>query len=105
MKIKNIHHINQNSGEEELFESLLVLPNIKLERIVSYGQITPKGDWYDQNHHEWVLLVKGKSEIKFKKNNQVHSLVAGDYLFLEAHNLHRIDYTSKDAIWLALHFK
>ena len=38
---------------QELFESLLSAPNILIERIISTGQATPPGKWYDQNRDEW----------------------------------------------------
>ena len=34
--------------DEEYFETLLQRPGIRVERIVSSGQATPAGEWYDQ---------------------------------------------------------
>ena len=46
---------------EELFETLAESPDVKIERIVSRGQITPEGEWYDQSKDEWVVLLSGKA--------------------------------------------
>jgi cupin 2 domain-containing protein len=32
---------------EEVVETLLELPGLRIERIVSTGQATPEGEWYD----------------------------------------------------------
>jgi cupin 2 domain-containing protein len=45
--------------DTELFEALLDRPGVRLERIVSTGQTTPDGDWYDQTADEWVVLLRG----------------------------------------------
>ncbi len=44
---------------EEIIQVLLATGNFRLERIVSNGQATPPGEWYDQDTHEWVALLSG----------------------------------------------
>ena len=44
---------------EEIFQVLLETGVFRLERIVSGGQATPPGEWYDQDTHEWVALLSG----------------------------------------------
>jgi cupin 2 domain-containing protein len=44
---------------EELVEILMEAPGLRLERIVSTGQATAEGDWYDQAWDEFVVLVSG----------------------------------------------
>lgn len=36
---------------EEVFEDLLTHKQLRIERIVSKGQTTPEGEWYDQEEH------------------------------------------------------
>ena len=43
----------------ERLETLLVRPGLRIERIVSTGQASPPGFWYDQPDAEWVVLVSG----------------------------------------------
>ena len=85
--------------------------NFKLERIISTGQVTPEGEWYDQEKDEWVILLQGNAKLLFEKNyndkieNKIIELKKGDYLFIKKHEKHRVIYTSQDppCIWLALH--
>ena len=43
----------------ERIETLLARPGVRIERIVSSGQSSPPGFWYEQADAEWVLLVSG----------------------------------------------
>lgn len=92
---------------DELFETLLDKPHVKLERIISRGQVTPEGMWYDQTWHEWVMLLQGSARLLIAEPEQVIDLSAGDYVYLAAHQRHRVVQTSTDpaAIWLALHIQ
>ncbi len=92
--------------DKEFFESLCEGNNLKIERIVSRGQVSPPGKWYEQPENEWVILLKGKATLEFEKNKMAH-LSAGDYLLLPAGLRHRVAFTSKDpeCVWLAIHFK
>ncbi len=55
-----------NNLDEEVFEDLLTHKNLRIERIVSTGQTSPKSGWYDQEEHEWVLVLKGAGELTFE---------------------------------------
>jgi cupin 2 domain-containing protein len=90
--------------DQEQFQILLQAPGLRLERIVSYGQPTPPGQWYDQDDPEWVLLVCGNAELDFGQGRKV-ALEAGDHLLIPARTRHRVAICSDDALWLALHFK
>jgi len=90
--------------DKELFETLFHANHCKIERIVSSGQVTPIGKWYDQDQDEWVILLQGCAIIEFSDKSQ-HQLATGDFLFIPAHLRHRVIYTSKEpaCIWLAIH--
>lgn len=89
---------------KELFEPLLETPVFTLERIVSRGQTTPCGEWYDQERNEWVMVVKGRARLRFE-DRQVE-MQEGDYLLIPAHCRHRVEWTDpqQETVWLALHF-
>lgn len=91
---------------EELFTILQQTESIKIERIVSSGQSTPPGEWYDQDSHEWVVLLSGSAEIVFENPTESKLVQSGDYMFIPAHRRHRVEWTSKDekCVWLAVHF-
>ncbi len=91
--------------DNEVFEKLIESDNVRIERIISKGHTSPKSGWYDQKQQEWVVLVKGKAVIAFADKPSV-TLLAGDYISLQAHEKHRVDWTDPDieTIWLAVHF-
>lgn len=90
----------------ELFEELVAGDGVKIERIVSRGHSSPAEGWYDQDLHEWVLVLRGKAVIAYPDKAPV-TLAAGDYLTLAAHEKHRVDWTAPDTdtIWLAVHYR
>lgn len=47
----------------EQLEILFKNKNIKIERIISTGQITSENEWYDQDQNEWVILMKGDAHV------------------------------------------
>jgi cupin 2 domain-containing protein len=90
----------------ELFEVLLETKNFRLERIVSAGQATPLGEWYDQDAHEWVVLLSGAARLRFEDEPEPRRLRPGDYLHIPAHRRHRVEWTdpTQATVWLALHY-
>ena len=95
----------QDRLEAERFDPLLELKSLRIERIVSTGQTTPPGEWYDQPWDEWILVVAGAAEILLDNEDTPRSLRPGDYLFLPAHVRHRVAWTDPErpTIWLAVH--
>ena len=93
-------------NKEEIFETLYQNENVIIERIISFGNITPQDQWYDQIKDEWVLLIDGNATLEFE-DSRIVELNKGDYIHLPAHQKHRVIYTSIDpkCIWLAFHFK
>jgi cupin 2 domain-containing protein len=91
---------------QEMVETILQSPVWRLERIVSRGQATPPGEWYDQEDHEWVVLLTGGAGLKFEDEPAPRVLHPGDYLLIPAHRRHRVEWTDRDepTVWLALHF-
>lgn len=91
--------------EAERFDPLLESRNLRIERIVSTGQTTPPGEWFDQPSDEWILVVAGAAEILLDNEDTARSLRPGDYLFLPAHVRHRVTWTDPErpTIWLAVH--
>lgn len=90
---------------QEHFEDLLTCPGVKLERIVTYGQATPPGEWYDQPWDEWVMVVQGEAKLLLEQGEQLLHMKPGDHVMLPAHCRHRVEWTPEDqtTIWLALH--
>lgn len=93
--------------DHEQFDPLLDVGHMRIERIVSIGQATAPGEWYDQDEHEWVLLIRGAAQILFESEGQPRDLRPGDYVFIPAHARHRVTWTSPKCptVWLALHLQ
>jgi cupin 2 domain-containing protein len=107
MKTGNIFDNVPLKAENEIFEDLLTTHSFRIERIISTGQSSPPGEWFDQENDEWVLLLKGCAEILYEGDKGTIKMIEGSYLFIPAHQKHRVESTSPDepTIWLALHFK
>ena len=90
----------------EIFQVLLQTNNFRLERIVSAGQATAPGDWYDQDTHEWVVLLAGGAGLHFEDESEPRVLRPGDHLLIPAHRRHRVEWTdpTQPTVWLALHY-
>ena len=92
--------------ENEIFEDLLKKDSVRIEKIVSKGQSSPKNSWYDQEEHEWVIVLEGAGIISFENGNDV-KLCKGDFLNIPAHTKHKVKWTDPDSstIWLAVFYK
>lgn len=90
---------------DELCQTLLASPTVRIERIVSQGHKSQEGFWYDQDQNEWVMVLHGRGRLSFADSDPIE-LAAGDYLLIPAHCRHRVDWTAPDTdtIWLAIHF-
>ena len=91
------------TGSEQL-DTLVPDNGVHIERIISNGQTTPEGEWYDQERDEWVALLQGNALISFEDGRDI-ALSPGDHLVIPAHQRHRVERTSADppCIWLAVH--
>jgi cupin 2 domain-containing protein len=104
--IRNLFHNIPAHAPDEIFETILQSPHVRIERIVSTGQSTPEGEWYDQEQHEWILLVQGHAALRFEEEPEERVLVAGNCLNIAAHVRHRVTWTSRDepTVWLAVFY-
>ena len=89
---------------EELFTTLLDAANVRIERIVSHGHASPEGFWYDQDQHEWVVVLKGAARLRFEA--ETIEMKPGDFIDIPVHKKHRVEWTTPDepTLWLAVHF-
>jgi cupin 2 domain-containing protein len=96
--------VNVDKSNEE-FIKILREKNIRIERIVSNGQKSDEGFWYDQDENEFVLLLDGDAILEFENNKEVE-LKKGDFIDIKAREKHRIKYTSttQPTVWLAVFY-
>jgi cupin 2 domain-containing protein len=95
------------TGKGERFEELLARSGFRIERIISTGQASPPGVWYDQEVAEWVLLLSGAAQIQFEDEAEPRTLAPGDWLDIAAHRRHRVIWTdpAQPSVWLAIHYR
>lgn len=96
-------HLPAEAGEE-LFTELLSRPGVRIERIVSTGQSTPPDSPYDQDHDEWVLLLRGSAGLWMEGDGE-QLLSPGDHVLIPARRRHRVTWTAsgEPTVWLAVH--
>ena len=91
--------------DAELIEVLAQGSGLRIERIVSTGQASPDGFWYDQADDEFVVLVAGSATLRFEEGDQRLELAPGDWVEIPARVRHRVERTdaSVPTVWLAVH--
>lgn len=91
---------------EELIQSLIEAPGLRIERIVSLGHRSPDGFWYDQESREWVVVLKGAARLRFEGEEPI-DLRPGMFVEIPPHRRHRVEWTHPDepTIWLAIHHR
>ena len=105
-EIGNIHAALPDASAGEVFETLAEQGGVRIERIVSRGQATPAGEWYDQPRDEWVLVLAGGAGLLIEGEPAPRELAPGDHLLLPARCRHRVAWTLPDTptVWLAVHW-
>jgi cupin 2 domain-containing protein len=91
----------------EQFVELLATPGLTVERIVSTGQASPPGFWYDQEEAEWVAVLAGAALLRFEDEAEPRRLGPGDFVHIAPHRRHRVEWTSTSeaTVWLAIHHR
>jgi cupin 2 domain-containing protein len=92
--------------DQEIVTTIVDSRNIKIERIVSLGQQSSPGFWYEQPWAEWVVVLAGSAGLRFEGEDGVRVMSSGDSVLIPARARHRVEWTAKDqpTIWLAVHF-
>lgn len=103
----NFFHLSGVNPRAEQFLTLVDAVGVKIERIVSHGQASPPGFWYDQDFAEWVLVLAGSAALRFDGEAAARVLLPGDHLFIPARRKHRVEWTDAAGatIWLAVHLR
>jgi cupin 2 domain-containing protein len=101
----NIFDSLPDATAHEKFTALLRTDSMTIERVVSHGQASPPGFWYDQARDEWILLLAGSAGLRFESESAARHLGRGDYVHIPAHMRHRVEWTDahEATVWLAIH--
>lgn len=89
---------------QELIQTILEKPNLRIERIVSLGHASPEGFWYDQSENEFVMLLQGAARLRFE--DELVEMLPGSFIDIPAHRRHRVEWTDSQqpTIWLAIFY-
>jgi len=103
----NLLHDLPARMEDELVDVLARGEGVRVERVVSWGQCSPEGFWYDQEEHEWLALLTGGARLRFADGNRLVSLSPGDTIAIPAHVRHRIEWTDpgQPSVWLTVFYR
>ena len=98
----NIYDLPRLPLPEEQTDTLAAGGRVRVERIVSSGQVS---GWFDQDETEFVALLMGDAVIEYENGESV-ALTKGDTLLLKPRERHRVSYTSSEppCIWLCVFF-
>lgn len=102
--MKNLFEVQSSVPPEELVEKLAESGAVRIERIESWGHRSPDGFWYDQDRSEWVALLAGAATLRFAGSQETVHMKPGDWILIEAHRKHRVEWTAPDTatVWLAV---
>lgn len=91
----------------EQFAELLSRPGLRIERIVSTGQASPPGFWYDQQEGEWLVVLQGEARLGFEDESAPRVLTPGCFVDIAPRRRHRVEWTHPEVptVWLAVHYK
>jgi len=92
-----------DAADHETCTTLLEKSGVRIVQITSHGQVSPPDFWYDQEHEEWVTIMRGEATLQIQDQPAL-TLVTGNHVHLPANCRHRVCHTSQDCIWLAVHF-
>jgi cupin 2 domain-containing protein len=105
--VKNFFADIPENLRDELVETILQASSFRIERIVSRGHCSPEDFWYDQDEHEWVIILKGSAVLRFEDQSENIIMNPGNYINIEKHRRHRVEWTDpeQETIWLAVHYQ
>lgn len=105
-QIDNLFDDLPDRGAREEMRDLLSRPGVRIERIVSTGQGSPPGFWYDQPLGEWVVVLKGEALLRFEDEDTPRRLGPGQFADIAPHRRHRVEWTDphQPTLWLAVHY-
>jgi cupin 2 domain-containing protein len=104
--IENLLDDLPKAADQEQLVDLLNRSGVRIERIVSTGQSSPPGFWYDQACAEWVTVLAGEARLRFEDEPAARTLRPGDFVEIAAHRRHRVEWTrpGEPTVWLAVHY-
>ena len=90
----------------EIVEWIAGSETARVERIVSHGQASADGFWYDQDEAEFVVMLAGAARLEFA-DGDIIEMAPGDCVEIAPHRRHRVAWTDPDrpTVWLAVFYQ
>ena len=98
----NLLDVQEANPAKEIITVLWEDAHIRVEKIISFGQVTPENHVYCQKEAEWVSVLKGRGILYFPDTDRETILEAGDHMMILPGVRHSVIYTSKPCIWLCV---
>ena len=92
---------------EELVTVLAQNQHVRIEQIISTGHSSPENYWYEQQEHEWVVVLRGEAKLYLDGDDEPVHLIPGDHVLIPARRRHRVEWTTSDEAtdWLAVFYE
>lgn len=89
---------------EEQLTVIFENDKMRVESILSFGWSAPKNKFTAAESDEFARVEKGEARIEFLDGETVF-LRTGEFVYIKAHEKHRVSYTSDDCEWLCVYVK
>ena len=68
--------------------------------------MSPEDFWYDQEQHEWVVVLKGAAKLRFDGDDEPLEMKPGDFINIPPHKRQRVEWATPDEpiVWLAVRY-
>ncbi|URW76048.1 cupin domain-containing protein [Sphingomonas donggukensis] len=105
-ELSNVYAKLPAAARAEAFDTLVYTRGVRVERIVSKGQVTPEDAPMVQDRDEWVIVLQGEARMRIADSDEI-TLAAGDHVRIGAGVPHWVTFTSTTppVVWLAVHFE
>lgn len=102
--VANLFHGIEHGTIGEQVTAVAARGTVRIERIVSHGEVSLPDQWYDQAEAEWVLVLAGSAGFLFEGEAEESILRQGDHIYIAPHRRHRVTWTDAKelTIWLAV---
>ncbi len=97
--------IQEPENEPEIFKSINLLANARIELVRSNHNKIPSRIYY-QEEEEFVMIVRGKAKLLLEQNGKPETVEMnpGDYLTIPRYTKHTVMETEKDTYWVTVFY-
>lgn len=96
-----------NTQNAELATTVTESRKIKVERVVTHGQVSPAGAFCPQEGNDYLLLLKGGLVLEYQATQAKVTLKPGDHIVTKPQDSNRVDWVApnQETLWLKISFQ